>query len=260
MTRAWLVVLVACSAPAQPSWIERQVQQPHGAPSIPTDLAKVVAGTAPPFGGAAGPGQARAVDATGIDTLAEPAAVAAFERAGDRAPAARLALRIARLAHHRGDEAEARAWLARAASAADRGDVADPIAALTAELAAPPVDPTAIAVLLPLSGRYAGIGSELRAAIELAPAEGTHWLFIDTRGEPDGATAAVDTAISKGAVAIIGGAGTREAIAAARAAVAHQLSIALLAPADGAGSAERRVPARRFAGRRSARGREARRG
>ncbi len=215
MRRAWLVALAACSAPAQATWIEREVPQRHVAPAIPGDLATVV-------------------DATGIDTLPEVVAVAALQRSGDRAPAARLALRLARLAHHRGDEAEARAWLAGAATAADRGDVAAPIAALTAELAAPPVDPAVIAVLLPLTGRYAAIGGELRAAIELAPAEGTRWLFLDTRGEPDGAYAAVDVAIGKGAVAILGAAGTREAIAAARAAVAHQLPIALLAPADGA--------------------------
>ncbi len=215
MTRAWLVALAACGAPAQQTWIERQVHEQHGAPPIPGDLANVV-------------------DPTGIETLPEAAAVAAFERSGDRPGAARLALRLARLAHHRGDEAEARAWLARAVTAVDHGDVADQVTALTAELAAPPVDPAAIAVLLPLTGRYAAIGSELRAAIELAPAEGTRWLFIDTRGEPEGATAAVDIAVNKGAVAILGGAGTREAIAAARAAVAHQVPIALLAPADGA--------------------------
>ena len=61
-----------------------------------------------------------------------------------------------------------------------------------------------IAVLLPLSGRYAAIGAELRAAIELAPADAVKWKFLDTRGEPDGATAAVDAAVKAGAIAILG--------------------------------------------------------
>lgn len=157
-----------------------------------------------------------------------------LERVGDAAPAARLALRAARLAYHRGDEAEARALLARAASAADEASVHAELVALGAALATAPVEPSTIAVLLPLSGRFAGIGRELRAAIELAPASGTRWLFLDTRGEPEGAADAVETAVGKGAIGILGPVGTREALAAARAAALRQIPIALLAPADGA--------------------------
>ena len=87
---------------------------------------------------------------------------------------------------------------------------------------------------MPLSGRFASIGAELRAAIELAPAAGTRWVMLDTRGEPDGAVAAVDQAVAKGCTGILGPAGTREAVAAAREAVLHALPIALLAPEDGA--------------------------
>src|SRR5262249_28862394 len=73
-----------------------------------------------------------------------------------------------------------------------------------------------------------------RAAIELAPAAGARWLWLDTRGTAEGAIAAVETAAAKGAVGILGPVGQREALAAARTAALRGLPIALLAPADGA--------------------------
>ena len=169
-----------------------------------------------------------------IDTADEATVLAALAQVGDAAPAAALALRAARLAHHRGDDADARALVARAATAADEARVHADLAALAPELAEPPVDPATIAVLLPLSGRYAALGAELRAAIELVPAQNARWLFLDTRGEPDGAAAAVVTARAKGALAILGPVGSREALSAARAAALAQIPIALLAPGDGA--------------------------
>src|SRR5207253_969546 len=71
-------------------------------------------------------------------------------------------------------------------------------------------------------------------AVQLAQASGTSWLFIDTKGEPDGAVAAVEQAVAKGAAAILGPVGEREGLAAARAAALHDIPIGLLAPADGA--------------------------
>jgi ABC-type branched-subunit amino acid transport system substrate-binding protein len=182
------------------------------------------------------------LDALTIDELDEATALGVLDQLGDKKPAGRVALRAARLAHHRGDDADARALLARAASAADEAEVHGELAALAKATAAAPVDANVIAVLLPLSGRFASIGAELRAAIELVPADGgppgskskARWLFLDTKGEPDGAAAAVETAAGKGAVAILGPVGTKEAIAAARAASLRQIPIALLAPADGA--------------------------
>ncbi|MBA3464060.1 MAG: penicillin-binding protein activator, partial [Deltaproteobacteria bacterium] len=182
------------------------------------------------LGTATGPGT---IDPTQIDSLDEGTVLAALERAGDNAPAARLALRAARLAYHRGDEADARALIARAANAADEPSVHAELTGLATALAAPPVQPGVIAVLLPLSGRFAAIGSELKIAIQLAQAPGTTWKFIDTKGEPDGAVAAVDAALAAGAVAILGPVGQREAIAAARQASLRQIPIALLAPSDG---------------------------
>ena len=169
-----------------------------------------------------------------IDALDEATARAVLQQLGDRAPAARVALRAARLAAHRGDDAEARALIARAASAADEPAVHAELTALGATVASSPVDAAVVAVVLPLSGRFASIGAELRAAIELVPAQGTRWLFLDTRGEPDGAIAAVDAAIGKGAVAILGPVGEREVVAAARAASQRGIPIALLGPEDGA--------------------------
>ncbi len=221
-----LAVLGACGARApKGEWVEREGEQRYGQSHGGDDGAGTQAGATIDLS---------KLDAAAIDALDEATVLTALERIGDAAPAARLALRGARLAAHRGDEAEARALLARATSAADEAAVHAELAALVTMLAAPPVDPTLVAVLLPLTGRFASIGSELRVAIQLAPASGTKWLFLDTRGEPDGAVAAVEAAASKGAVGILGPVGHREAIVAARAAALHQLPIALLAPADGA--------------------------
>ncbi|HSK01217.1 MAG TPA: hypothetical protein VK932_08245, partial [Kofleriaceae bacterium] len=101
-----MLALAACGArPApQPSWIEldasrgsdrHEVRPPGAAAADPAaaavpDLAKL------------------AGDPALIDTLDEPAVLAALARAGTAAPAARLAHRAARLAYHRGDAAAAR--------------------------------------------------------------------------------------------------------------------------------------------------------
>ncbi|HEX5059930.1 MAG TPA: penicillin-binding protein activator [Kofleriaceae bacterium] len=214
---------------------ETESKAPSKAPPVHIDLSKL--------------------DPLTIDELDEATAIGVLEQLGDKKPAARVGLRAARLAHHRGDDADARALLARAASAADEAEVHADLGALAKATAAAPVDPNVVAVLLPLSGRFQAIGAELRAAIELVPPDGSpttpgagvnpapsisgpkgkaKWLFIDTKGEPDGAAAAVDTAAQKGAVAILGPVGTREAVAAARAASLHGIPIALLAPSDGA--------------------------
>ncbi len=220
-------LVAACGANApKAEWVERD--GPAYGQSHATGEGS---GTSPSAGA---PLEIATLDAAGIDRLDEATLLIALQQVGDAAPAARLALRAARLAHHRGDAAEARAMIARAANAADEATVHTELAALAVALAAPPVDPNVVAVLLPLTGRFSSIGSELRVAIQLAPASGTTWLFLDTRGEPDGAIAAVEAAVAKGAVGILGPVGQREAIVAARAASFHQLPIALLAPADGA--------------------------
>jgi ABC-type branched-subunit amino acid transport system substrate-binding protein len=91
-----------------------------------------------------------------------------------------------------------------------------------------------IAVLLPLSGRFAAIGAGLRAAIELAPVDGIDWRFVDTAGAEATAAAAVDRAADDGAVAILGPVGRLESAAATARAIARRIPIALLGPDDGA--------------------------
>ncbi|HEX3766612.1 MAG TPA: penicillin-binding protein activator [Kofleriaceae bacterium] len=218
-----LICAAACGprpGPGEPSWIERDVST-H-AVAAPRDATR---------GGVNGPA---APGPLSINELDEAAARAALEAAGDGAPADKLALRLARLAHHRGDDTEASQMLARAGRAADAAEVAEAAGELRRELVTAAVDPALIAVLLPLSGPYAGLGGELRAAIALAPADGVRWLYLDTRGTADGAAAAVEAAAGKGAIGVLGPVGQREAIAAARVAALHGMPIGLLAPADGA--------------------------
>ena len=243
---AWLAACGGTPAPnepGRPSWIERDAigsthatapgqAAPPTAPAI--DAARInersELGPRGSAGFAGGEGGLPLL----IDDADEAAVHAALDGLGDRAPAGQLALRAARLAHHRGDDREARGWLARAQAAADAGEVRAASAALAGELVVPVVDPALVAVLLPLSGSYAGLGGELRVAIELAAAAGTRWLYLDTKGTPDGAAAAAELAAAKGAAGILGPVGQREAIAAARVAALHGVPIALLAPADGA--------------------------
>lgn len=223
------LLAAACGAkPSPSSWLERDglgtsTRDPApiivGAPTATIDLSKLDLET---------------LDQPKIDTLDELTARAVLDKLGTTAPAARVALRAARLAWHRGDASVATWLLGRANGAADLDAIASDARALTAQLAAPEVDPKTIAVLLPLSGRYSAIGNELKLAIQLSTSSGTNWVFLDTKGDPDGAVAAVEQARAKGAAAILGPVGSREAIAAARAASLHGIPIGLLAPADGA--------------------------
>ena len=100
-----------------------------------------------------------------------------------------------------------------------------------------------LAALRPLRRRR----RELRTAIELAPAQGTKWLFLDTKGDADGAAAAVETAAKQGAVAILGPVGAREVTAAARAAALREHPDRAARSRGRRRSGGRRVPARRLA-------------
>ena len=220
-----VLALAACGPKVPASWVEREA--PLGTSHAGADDS----------GGAPAPVDVSRVDLSNIDALDEATVLTVLERIGDAAPAAALALRGARLAHHRGDDGEARLLLARAATAADEPAVHGQLAELAKAVAAPAISTATIAVLLPLSGRFAAIGNELRTAIlaaQVRAAPGTSWLFIDTKGEPAGAAAAVEQAWAKGALGVLGPVGQREALAAARAAALRQLPIALLAPSDGA--------------------------
>ena len=160
----------------------------------------------------------------------------ALEQLGDRAPAARVALRAARLAHHRGDDADAaRAGRTRARAPADEPSVARTSSrALGAELAEPPVDPNVVAVLLPLSRPLRRDRHRAARRDRARAADGTSGCSSTRAASPRARRPPSIPPSSAGAIAILGPSGTREAIAAARAAALHDIPIALLAPADGA--------------------------
>lgn len=155
------------------------------------------------------------------------------------APAAAVALRLAMWAAHVGDEEAALPWLARAeqAAAGDQAAVGERARAMRAAIQARRVvAPATIAVLLPLSGHFARLGDEMRAAIEqAAEADGeARLVFVDTGGDAARAVAAVDQAVHvHHAVAILGPVGTHESQAAAARAAELGVPIALLAPAAG---------------------------
>ncbi|MCE9578920.1 MAG: penicillin-binding protein activator [Deltaproteobacteria bacterium] len=194
----------------------------------------IAAGDVTAHGGALG-GNSDAV-AAAIDRATAPELEAAWATLDPAlAPAGATALRRALLAHHAGDDDAARAWLARARGAAD---LAGPLVAIADALGkslGAPVDRATIAVLVPRTGRFAGLGKELEVAIRIAASgTGVKLVVLDTGGDEPGAVAAVDKAIAAGAVAILGPVGEREAQAAARRASAAGVPIALLAPGDGA--------------------------
>lgn len=256
---AVVVAMIGCGHAPRGAWVEEDVAPGRSragpsevAPSTRTRapdlaaaraaLARALAAGAPaPILIAAGDvvahGGALDADAAAIAAAIDRARAAELELAWptldpDAPPAGAVALRRALLAHHGGDDAIAAIWLPRATG------LAPPLIALAAELGkalAAPIDRGTIAVLLPRTGRFAGLGGELEAAIRLAARGATaKFVYLDTGGDEPGATAAVDQAIAAGAVAILGPVGEREAAAAARRAAAAGIPIALLAPADGA--------------------------
>lgn len=224
-----LALLAACGAKApQSAWIERD-----GLGTSTTDPAPVVEGAPTPTVDVSKI-DLKTLDDAKLDTLDELTLRAILDRLGTAAPAAKVGLRAARLAWHRGDRNTAQFLLARAVAATDHVAIDADLTALNTSMALPHVDPKTIAVLLPLTGKYAAIGSELKLAVQLSTSQGTTWLFLDTKGDPDGAVAAVEQAYAKGAAAILGPVGEREGVAAARAAALRGMPIGLLAPADGA--------------------------
>ncbi|MCB9562442.1 MAG: hypothetical protein H6708_18720 [Kofleriaceae bacterium] len=281
-----LAALAACGPrPAPLPWVERDLRRHAGG-----DGAATPAGPAARDRGTLAEAQARLAAATADAPLAlvtaavdvaalggdvaarraelivavdqlDDAAVAAAAAAADPAvpPYGILSLRLALVAHHRGDDDAARAWLAARAGVAgsDGDDLAPRARALAAVVA--DVDGATIAVLLPLSGRFASIGQPLRAAIEAAPRDGATLVFLDTTGDEAGARAARRARAAHGAVAILGPVGEREAAAAARAAPASSASRSACSRPSTAPTRRRRLPPGRAEHRRGPRRRRGRR-
>lgn len=165
-----------------------------------------------------------------------------------------MAARMALISTHAGDREAARTWLARLPVESDdaMGLVADRLAAgavarvrdmraqLSRERADSPVDGRVVAVLLPLSGRFARLGNALRTAIEFAnevDQRRTKLVFLDTLGTGQGARAAVGQAVSAHrALAILGPVGERESLSAAGRAAELGIPIGLLSPGEAGGA------------------------
>ncbi len=252
-TIAVALATVACRPSPRAGWLEHEPGTSRAGPRRPPPDAATAAGEVEAARAAGDAGRlviavvrlaAAGGDVSGLRTellaAVDRAPAAALEAAAavmepGRAPAGAVAARLAALAVHRGEAVAAARWLEVARAAPDGGELTATLDAVAAALAAAgPVDPALVAVLLPLSGRHARVGAELRLAIELAPAAGARRVFLDTGGDPDGAAAAVDRAAAEGAIAVLGPVGLREAEAAARRAARRGLPIALLAPGDGA--------------------------
>ncbi|MEZ4359511.1 MAG: penicillin-binding protein activator [Kofleriaceae bacterium] len=256
----WVAALAsACGAAPQRPWLEEELGQTHETP-VATEgdpAGRVEEGVDAPVGAdaaaavravdaalralASDGGAAAAGDLEQALRAAPPSALGALERlaaARARAPGgARLSLHLARLWAHAGAWPRASAHLARAEAAlaadpAPAPELARALAELQGRARVPAAATARVAVLLPLSGRFASIGAELRRAIEAAAPRG--WLFLDTAGVPDRAVDAVERAAAAGVAAILGPVGEREALAASRRAAQQGIPMALLAAGDGA--------------------------
>jgi ABC-type branched-subunit amino acid transport system substrate-binding protein len=98
------------------------------------------------------------------------------------------------------------------------------------------VRPNVIGVAVPLSGRYKRWGEAILQGVGLALSEGTGLRLAvrDTRGEPEGAAAAVEAlALEEGAIVVIGGATNAEGERAALAAEELQVPFLSLSKQEG---------------------------
>jgi len=171
-----------------------------------------------------------------VDRLSSDELERIWKELDPSSPAEIVAMRRALLEEHRGEDERALEWLGRV-----KGNeaVEGRARALKARIESRrEVDPGVIAVLLPLSGRFARVGAEIRAAIELAGRrdQDGRLEFLDTEGDAVAAVIAVDRAVHElHAVGILGPVGDRESRSAAARATELGVPIALLSPGhDGA--------------------------
>ena len=109
-----------------------------------------------------------------------------------------LLLRLAKIHFHTHDEARAEALLDEMLRRFPNSPYAEPAARFRKLIAARfEVDPTAVGVLLPLSGRYKVFGERSLAAIQLAfeKAPNVKLIVKDTQGEPTLAAQALDSLV-----------------------------------------------------------------
>jgi branched-chain amino acid transport system substrate-binding protein len=148
-------------------------------------------------------------------------------------PGAELAFRRVALRLHAGDLEAAAKLLTEVTDPALRARAQ---ASLDAARLRAQVAPQVVLVLLPLTGRHAAVGKELRVAIELAAAgdRDVKLVFADTTGDEVRAATLVDEQVAAvHPLVILGPVGERESAAAAARAVALGVPIALLTPTEG---------------------------
>jgi ABC-type branched-subunit amino acid transport system substrate-binding protein len=116
--------------------------------------------------------------------------------------------REARRALASGDPTTARAAAARVRAATTNADRRADLDLLDQAIAGESIHWDRIGVLLPLSGRYGGVGTRLRAAIELGWSQGGgkgQLIFVDSGGTASSATAALTELVTRrGVVAVLG--------------------------------------------------------
>lgn len=256
--RAWLLLIVgvACGPRSQPgdaSWFRGHASARESAPAerllaglsaadARAELARVeaepahliIAGNRLVGAGGAPTSDERARVEAAIDEVSGSALAQLWSQLDPLWPYHQVALRRGLIAEHARELEEARRLLLLAqASPAPEALAARARATIASIDARLEVDPRRIAVLLPLSGRYAAIGRELKSAIELAASVigGAELAFLDTTGEAEVAAALVERAVLElHAVAVLGPVGANESAAAAVRAVELGVPIALLSP------------------------------
>ncbi len=98
------------------------------------------------------------------------------------------------------------------------------------------VNPGVLGLAVPMSGRYQGWGQAILQSVTLGLGEGGGFKVVvrDTRGEPDGAAAAIEElALGEGAVAVLGGVTNAEAERAAQAAQELEVPFVSLSKVEG---------------------------
>lgn len=151
---------------------------------------------------------------------------------GSTAVATILRLRFALVAKHRGESGRALRLVEQARAS---GTLSVQVEAVAGRIGADVVDPSLVAVVLPMSGPHGSVGVELWAGAELAIRNdsGATVRVFDTKGTKAGAKSAIERAVAAGSVVALGPAGRIESAAAARAAVKGGLAVSLLAPGQG---------------------------
>jgi len=149
---------------------------------------------------------------------------------------AAVVMKLARIALHVQDEAAAERAAREVVERHGGSPYAADARALLDRLARKShVDARALGVAVPLSGKLKPWGEAILQGVALALGEGSSYRIVarDTRGEPEGARAAMEELANEGVVAVLGGVTNAEALRAATSAQEHGLPFVSLAKVEG---------------------------